>query len=201
MEQRSAEWFAARAGKFTGSQFFKLVGKTLTATAKTYILEKIVEELYGIKESIASEAMTWGIDHENGALEYYSLVTGNTVEAVGFVSYSDFVGGSPDGLIDSDGLIEIKCPFNPVNHLRYGLCKTSKDLKKLSKANYWQCVGNMLVTGRQWIDFCSFDPRLSGEKAMFILRIEKDEKEEAELLQAIERAKLHKLQVIKDLGL
>lgn len=201
MQQRSPEWFAARAGKFTGSQFFNLIGKTLTATAKTYILEKIVEELYGIKESVASEAMTWGIDHENSALEYYSLVTGNTVEAVGFVSYSDFVGGSPDGLIDSDGLIEVKCPFNPVNHLRYGLCETSKDLKKLSKANYWQCVGNMLVTGRQWIDFCSFDPRLSGEKAMFILRIEKDEKEEAELLQAIERAKLHKLQVIKELGL
>ena len=59
----------------------------------------------------------------------------------------------------------------------------------------------MLVTGRQCIDFCSFDPRLSGEKAMFILRIEKDEKEEAELLQAIERAKLHKEEVIKDLGL
>jgi putative phage-type endonuclease len=201
MEQRTDEWLEARRGKFTASQFSKLIGSTITATAHTYVLDKIVETYYGIKENIVSEAMQWGIDYEPEAIDYYSLFTGEEVESVGFVSSDDIIGGSPDGLVLDDGVIEIKCPFNPVNHLRYGLCKTAKDLKKLNKANYWQCIGNMMVTDSSWCDFISYDPRMDGEGRMYILRIEQNQDAVNELKQAIDRAHHHRMALILDLKL
>jgi hypothetical protein len=184
MEQRTVEWFEARRGKFTASKVSCLIGKTITATAHTYILEKIVESVYGIKEGITTEAMNWGI-----------------VQEVGFYSYSPNFGGSPDGLIVGEGVIEIKCPFNPINHLRYGLCKTPKDLKKLSKANYWQCVANMLATDTGYCDFMSYDPRLEGAAKMFILRIERDKEAETELINAIVRAVEYRQQLRTQLSI
>ena len=201
MEQRSAQWFEARRGKFTASKFSCLIGKGITATAHTYILEKIVEDTYGIKEGPSTEAMQWGVEHEAEAIEYYTLLTGHDVELVGFVEGGTGFGGSPDALVNTDGINETKCPFNPINHLRYGLCETAKDLKKLNKANYWQCQGNMLATGRKWCDFVSFDPRLEGAAKMYILRVERDEQAIEELEQAIERAILRKNTLKEQLGL
>lgn len=201
MEQRTVEWFEARRGKFTASKVSCLIGKTITATAHTYILEKIVESVYGIKEGITTEAMNWGIEHEEEAVEYYSLISGTDVQEVGFYSYSPNFGGSPDGLIVGEGVIEIKCPFNPINHLRYGLCKTPKDLKKLSKANYWQCVANMLATDTGYCDFMSYDPRLEGAAKMFILRIERDKEAETELINAIVRAVEYRQQLRQKLNI
>lgn len=201
MQQRSKAWFEARAGKFTASKFSCLIGASITAGAHTYILEKIVEDTYGIKEGPSTEAMQWGVEHEAEAIEYYGLLTGREVELVGFVEGGNGFGGSPDALVDADGINETKCPFNPINHLRYGLCETAKDLKKLNKSNYWQCQGNLLITGRKWCDFVSFDPRLEGSARMYILRIERDEQAIKELEQAIDRAILRKNTLKKQLGL
>lgn len=201
MEQRTSEWLEARRGKFTSSQFYKLIGASITGTAHTYILERIVDTYYGIKDSITTEAMQWGVDYESEASEYYAILTGESVQNVGFISNDEITGGSPDGLVLDEGVIEIKCPFNPVNHLRYGLCETAKDLKKLSKPNYWQCIGNMMVTGRKWCDFVSYDPRLEGEGKMYILRIEQDKKAVDELKVAISKAQEHRVNLIEKLGL
>jgi putative phage-type endonuclease len=203
MQQRSKEWFLARCGKFTASGFSKLIGKNLTATAKTYILEKIVETHYGIQENHCSVAMQWGIGFEPEAAEYYELLTGSRVQECGFIQPSEnsYFGGSPDGLIGESGLIEIKCPHNPVNHLRAGLCESAEDLKKLSKDYYWQCYGNMLVTGRKWCDFVSFDPRLQGEARMYVLRIERDETILTELSDSLKRGWLYREELRKKLGL
>lgn len=188
--QRTKKWFEDRCGKLTASKFSNLIGKIITQSGRTYILEKIVEMTYGIKESFPNEAMQWGITHEAEAIDYYSLLSGDLVQEVGFVQSSEIAsaGGSPDGLVGEEGLIEIKCPFTPVNHLKYGLMKSAADLKKLNKANYWQCMGNIMVTNRKWCDFISFDPRLEGESRMYILRIERDEKAIDELKEAIHRA-------------
>lgn len=201
MEQGSKKWFEARAGKITASKAHLIMGKNITAGGHTYILEKIVEDIYGIKEGPTTEAMQWGNDYENEAREYYSLISGNLVEEVGFVPYSANFGGSPDGVIVGEGIIEIKCPFNPINHLRYGLCKTPADLKKLNKANYWQCVANMLATETKWCDFMSYDPRLEGAAKLFTLRIEWDNGPECELEAAIERAVMYKAELLKTLNL
>ena len=195
MQQRTDEWLMLRAGKFTASNFHKLMGKTLTQTAQTYILEKVTELIYGLQDSFDNEAMRWGTDYEPEAKEYYELTTGDKVQELAFIKHSEHIGGSPDGLIGDNGAIEIKCPFNPVNHIRYKLCKNAEDLKKLNKANYWQCIGVLWLSGREWIDFVSYDPRLQGVGRMSVLRIARNEQAIKELKAALHRAVVRKEEI------
>lgn len=196
MQQRSKEWFEARCGKFTASNFYKLIaGKK---TAETYIFEKVVEEVYGLQEGFENDAMRWGTEFEPDAIEFYELLTGNKVEEIAFIEHSENVGGSPDGFIGENGAIEVKCPFNPINHIKHCLLNSAKDLEKLNKGYYWQCIGVLWLSGRQWIDFVSFDPRLDGARRMHVLRIERNENEIKKLLEALESAVKYKKELISN---
>ena len=175
IEQRSAEWFKIRLGRFTSSNIFKLMSEPrskaakengeLSATAKTYIEEKAAEIIYNSPAPFfTNSAMDWGTENEQTAIDAYKNITGVDVVPVGFVTVGDHTGTSPDGLINTSepaGLIEIKCPYNRVNHLQNVLTlKTGDDLKKHSKQYYYQVQHQMYVTGRVYCDFVSFDPRL-----------------------------------------
>lgn len=165
-------------------------------TAETYIFEKLVEQIYGLQESFENDAMRWGNDWEPEAKDYYRLLTGDKVEEIAFIERSEHIGGSPDGFIGENGAIEIKCPFNPVNHIKHCLLTTAKDLEKLSKAYYWQCIGVLWLSGRDWIDFVSFDPRLEGARRMHVLRIHRDESEIKKLESCIELAVEYKKELL-----
>lgn len=77
-------------------------------------------------------------------------------------------GASPDGCIDKDGLIEIKCP-NSATHMKTLLSK-KPDGKYITQM-MWQ----MACTGRKWCDFISFDPRFPVHLQLFITRIQRDD--------------------------
>ena len=83
-------------------------------------------------------------------------------------------GASPDGLIDDDGLIEIKCP-NSATHIKTML--SGKPDGKYITQMMWQ----MACTGRQWCDFASFDPRFHAHLQLFVKRIDRDDALIAEL--------------------
>ena len=186
MQQRTDDWFQQRIGRFTASEIHKLICKkgALTQTARTYIVEKVTETIIGQNnDSFETMAMVWGTDHEPEALELYELVTGNDVELSGFHQYGDHAGGSPDGLIGDDGMIEIKCPYSSKNHIEYGLIESAKDLPP---AYFWQMQMNMMITGREWCDFVSYDPRCKYH--IFIYRVDADEKAFEMLKNAIEKA-------------
>ena len=78
-------------------------------------------------------------------------------------------GASPDGLIDADGQIEIKCPAQ-ATHLKTLLSR--KPAGKYITQMQWQ----MACTGRQWCDFVSFDPRFPAHLQLCIIRMERDDK-------------------------
>ena len=88
----------------------------------------------------------------------------------------DMSGASPDGLIDADGLVEIKCP-NPATHAKTLLSK-KPDTKYITQM-MWQ----MACTGRQWCDFASFDPRFPEHLQLFVTRIPRD----AALIDSLEK--------------
>lgn len=204
IEQRTPEWFALRLGRFTSSNIFKLMTNPrakaakeageLSATAKSYVLEKAAEILYNSPAPVAvSAAMDWGTEHEQTAVKAYENLTGHKVENGGFWTLGEFTGTSPDGLIGETGLIEIKCPYNRVNHLENVLTlKTAADLKEKSKQYYYQVQHQLYTTGRAWCDFVSFDPRLlQGENwalCCHVLRIERNESEIAEIERKINGA-------------
>jgi putative phage-type endonuclease len=174
MEQRSDEWFAARLGKVTASRVADIIAKTksgYSTSRDTYMNELLCERLTGKRNAFfQTAAMAWGTNTELMAVLAYEAKTGNLVEGVGFVPHPtiEAAGASPDGLVDHDGLVEIKCP-NTSTHL-------DTVLASIPPAKYvTQMQWQMACTGRQWCDFISYDPRLPEKMQIFIQRVPRDD--------------------------
>ena len=198
MEQRSTEWFSARLGCVTASRTADVMAKTksgYSASRANYMAQLITERLTGQQaEGFSSAAMQWGTDTEPQARMAYELMTGETVTETGFVLHPSIpnFGASPDGLVGSDGLIEIKCP-NTATHIDTLLAE------KVPRKYITQMHVQMICTGRDWCDFVSFDPRLPGEMTFCMHRVERDDQLcqdiEAEVIKFLEElaAKMAKL--------
>jgi len=133
--QRSDAWRDVRAGRFTASEIFKLMGDPRSKearaagewseTATTYILTKVAEELTGqVHQASNAFPLVYGTDMEPQAKEYFTTVTGKEIKFAGFKLFTDHSGGSPDGYVDDDAILEIKCPFNSANQINYLRLKT-----------------------------------------------------------------------------
>ena len=188
------EWKKDRLGMITGSNFGKLIVKSRDkksyvlsggATAAGLIYKIAWERLLkngnisnGLgRLSISSKAMQHGNDFEGQAILKYMEVTGRQVEyAQKFIKLDDFIGGTPDGFIGKDGLIEVKCPFNGGNHLKSLLTGEIYNPEFV-----YQIQGYLWVTGRKWCDFITFDPDLIEELQINIIRVERDD----QLIEAI----------------
>jgi hypothetical protein len=159
----------------------KEAGK-LSDGAITYVMECIAEKLTGkpAKEDFTSKYTDWGVMHEPIAIGIYEEVFQTKVTQSGYVPHGDNFGGSPDGLIDDDGGIEIKCPYTITAHLVHSL---TTDLKDDYKECYWQIIGYMIITGREWFDFISYHPEYPGKYQFKRIRLER-----ANVLQDIELA-------------
>lgn len=180
MLQRSTEWHMARLGKLTASRIADAVAKTKTgwgASRANLMADLVCERLTGVPaERYVNGAMQYGIDTEPEARAAYEFELGVTVEEVGFLDHPsiDMAGASPDGLVGSEGLVEIKCPQSAA-HIETLLTKTVPD--KYVKQMQWQ----MACTGRLWCDYATYDARMPQELQLWILRVVRDDKMIAEL--------------------
>ena len=170
--QRSNEWYVARLGRATASRFGDIMAGAKYAGWRNYRADLVIERLTGTRiETYTSTAMQWGIDTEPLARLRYSLTTKQTIEECGLFAHEKLeAGASPDGLIGTDGVVEIKCP-NPATHIE--TLKTNK----VPKAYYWQMMGQLWITGRDWADYVSFDPRLPDNASLIIIRVYRNEEE------------------------
>lgn len=170
IEQRSPEWYAARLGCVTASRVADLMAKTKTgpsASRANYMADLIVERLTGEQaEHYQNAAMIWGTETEPLAREAYSFLTAQEVAEEGFVLHPSIpnFGASPDGLVGSDGLVEIKCPAT-ATHIETLLTET------VPGKYITQMQAQMACTGRAWCDFVSFDPRMPGDMQMWVKRV------------------------------
>lgn len=149
-DQRSEMWYKLRTGKVTASNAHRL----LTAEKmKTYALDLIAEQVTGeLVEHYVSAEMQWGIDQEPFAMEWYQNHTGVEVETCGFIELEDiFAGCSPDLLVGSEGMVQIKCPKSST-HAKYFQNGPSSEI-------YAQMQFEMWIYGAKWNHFVSFDPR------------------------------------------
>ena len=168
--QGTEEWRKCRAGIPTASAFEMIIttkGEPSKQRQK-YMYSLAAERVSGItEEKYQNGAMQRGIEMEDQARATYELMTGATVETVGVCFYDDkrLFACSPDGLIGKDGAIEIKCP-SPAVHVGYILDGT------LPTDYFQQVQGQLLVTGRKWVDFFSFYPGLKP----LLIRVKPDEK-------------------------
>lgn len=177
--QGTPEWFAARLGVVTASEVDALISPTWKvrdgAGVETYLCTKLCEKLLGYSPDAATtHAMDMGNLIETIALPWFTAVHETEVQRVGFcVSDDGKIGASPDGLIGTDGGIEIKSPTPPV-HLKYLL------RGKVSPEYLAQVHFSMYVTGRKWWKFLSF----SRQFPTLLIHVERDEK----IMAAIESA-------------
>lgn len=174
IEQGSEEWLKIRLGKVTASGVADVLAKTKTgvsASRGNYLIKLAIQRVTGeIEEGFTNDAMQWGKDHEAQARVAYEVASGNFVDQVGFVEHPSITwfGCSPDGLVDKDGLVEIKCP-NSATHWSY-----IKDDGPPTKY-YIQMQAQMACTGRSWCDFVSFDPRMPERSKLFIKRVMRED--------------------------
>ena len=200
MEQRSEEWFQARLGKVTASRVADVLSKIKSgesASRRNYKIQLVSERLTGEKqETYINQAMQDGIDREFYAREKYVQQFGE-VEEVGFVKHPTLeAGASPDGMVGNDGIIEIKCPM--------GSTHTETLMTQDIPSKYVpQVQFQLLVTGRKWCDFVSYNPMFPEHLQVFVKRIEADpvyQKElESEVKQFLEEVDtiINKLKEIK----
>lgn len=178
--QGSAEWHQIRLGKVTSSRVADVMARTKTgygASRANYAAQLIAERLTGVPaESYVNAAMQHGTDTEPEARAAYEFYQGVTVEQVAFVPHPAIAeaGCSPDGLVGSDGLVEIKCP-NTATHLETLLGQAIPS-KYISQVQF-----QMACTGRKWCDWVSYDPRMPEHMRLFVMRLERDDRQISEL--------------------
>ena len=184
-DQRSYAWKSARLCKLTASKFPDLM-KTpkqrleWNQTQLSILRQVAAEIITGESEpSYTTQSMQWGIDNEDYGRELWAIESFETVRTCGFYQHSEYIGGSPDGILVRDdedyGVFEIKAP-NSKQHLLYLL-----DSDDLLKAYYGQVLGESLVTGLRNYALVSFDPRFPDGRKFATVTGEFEPAEIAEL--------------------
>ncbi len=171
-EQRSPEWFAARAGRLTGSCASAVMAKIAKgeAAARRDLRAKLaIERLTGRpleEDGFVSKEMQRGIDLEPDALAAYEADTAEITRQTGFLSSQDaLVGCSLDGDVRNfKGIVELKCPKSAthIGYLKAG---------RLPPDYQWQVTHNLWVSGAEWCDFCSYDDRMPEGLQFFRVRV------------------------------
>ena len=171
--QGTDEWKMLRLGKATASRIKDIIAKTqkgYSTSRDKYMTQLLLERLTGtVAESYSDAAMAHGVEQEPFARAAYEAAKSVMVDQVAFINHPtiEMAGASPDGLVNDDGLVELKCPMSHT-HLE-SLLGGLDDQYKVQVQ--WQ----MASTGRKWTDLCSFDPRFPAELQLVIKRFERDD--------------------------
>lgn len=171
--QRIPEWYAAKLGKASASRIADVVARTKTGystSRQNYAAELIVERLTGRPTNgYTSPAMQWGIDHEDEAKAVYADRLGFLAVDAPFIDHPEIAwsGASPDGFVETTGLIEVKCPLT-ATHIATLLGA------EIEGGHLTQMQWQMACTGRLWCDYVSFDPRLPERMQFHCRRVHRD---------------------------
>jgi len=182
MEQKTYEWFIARMGKITGSQFDKAMG---SIRVRNTFIKKLSEErellakggddlAFHVEQmmNVSAPPLDWGNKHEEYAVAAFELAYDMDVDKSGFIVHPDyeFIGVSLDGLVrDNDStphaIAEVKCPYNPENH-------ANTLMLGMPEKHYPQVQGNMWVSAQNLGYFISFDRRAEVENRLYVQTID-----------------------------
>ena len=165
-------------GRLTPSGFKRMMSKgrgkePIGKTAYEYAYEILLERIGVQREDISTRATRWGEEHEEQAiLTLENKINKAVIPGLHMVSEKpyNFIGGTPDGIIDNEIVVEVKCPENPINHYR-----NYKTGAQLYEEYMYQIQGYMFITGMQKALFISFDPRFKLEMQLVTISVNRDE--------------------------
>lgn len=185
-----------KIGYISCSQFAKVMtngrGKDeMGQTAISYLKEVAMGREDGVDmEELTLPALEHGNLYEDTARQIYIQTTGNEVYNSGWLELDSpssiglncpplMVGGTTDGLIGMDGMIEIKNPYRSINHY------LNRKEQKFVKDYWWQVQGYMMLTGREFCHIVSYDYRFQTiEKQLVIINVKRDD---AAIQQLVDR--------------
>lgn len=172
----SEEWQMTRRGKFTSSRVFTLMGeKPFTDGAMTYIYHKVGEDLTGHTtaedEQFEDENTAWGNTYEPEAIRLFQKM-----KNVQYLASQKLIhnpnkrySSTPDaiwihGVCQNEveynvSTLEVKCPRKFHRFIPFQRAKTPADVKKLSKAFYWQVMDQMSNCGSAVGYFMVYHPQ------------------------------------------
>lgn len=170
VEQGTKEWLELRLGIATCSELDTLLvnGKGeagFGAGAFTYMDTLIGERITGEAADpfMGNRHTERGHELEGTGRQLFEAQTGVTTQQVGII-LNHGIGYSPDSLIGSDGLCEIK---TKLPKFQVGVILGNE----IPKDHIAQCQGGLWVSEREWIDFVSYWPGMP----LFIKRAYRDE--------------------------
>lgn len=180
IEQGTPEWLTVRAGLPTASMYATVMasgnGGGASKSRRTYMLKLAGERLTDEPmDNYSNRHMERGHEHEPLARDAYTFLMGVEPEQVGFIRSGD-TGASPDSLVGTNGLLEIK---SKLAHLHLEVLLSDE----VPTEHTAQVQGQLWVAEREWCDFVSYCPRLE----LFRKRVYRDEKKITEIAKAVDQ--------------
>ncbi len=163
-DQGGEEWRAARLGIPTASEFATVLAKGEGKTRRTYLYKLAGEVITGEPmEGYSNAHMERGKAMEDEAREAYAFIANAEPQRVGFIR-NGRAGASPDSLVGTDGLVEIKTklPHLMVECILRG---------EFPPEHVAQCQGQLWISQREWIDIAVYWPGFP----LFVKRARRDE--------------------------
>lgn len=153
-QQRTPEWFKEREGKLTASAFGQAAG--LAPGSRQQLWRRTL----GLETFEGNEATQWGEDNESVAIEAYKanvMADGEDPTLVGFIPHPTmaWLGGSPDLLVGTEGMGEVKCPFNQTIY------------PEIPPYYMAQMQGLLQITDRKWCDFIVWTPQAMSVRRVY----------------------------------
>jgi len=187
-QQGTPEWFNARAGVITASNFAEIRRRLksgpnkgdYTSAARDYAFRVAIERISGrpLEEDYTPWQAKRGMELESDARSLHAFTVGLDVEPTGLVRTDDDVfGASADGLIGDDGGAEYKCLLD--------VAKIRNIIFASDVSDYMdQIQGGMWITGRLWWHFCLYVPQLKDcKRDLTIHEVKRDD----DYIEAMER--------------
>ena len=175
-QSESGLWLAHRQEMLTSSHFGDVCRMRPTTSCATMIKNILYPPI------IDTAAMKYGRDQEEVARKELAAKLNIEIKLCGlFIDKENpYLGTSPDGLIDEDGLVEIKCPLSAEHLTAEEAIEKLPGLKSIfNKRNpvcinrnhkfFYQIQGQLNITQRQYCKFAVWTP-----KSMKIVHVVKD---------------------------
>ena len=107
--QKSIEWLVARRNIISSSE----VSSVLESNKYMSSLELLQKKTSNLFTEENNTAISWGIQFEPIAISVYEKINNIKSNPCSLVLHEkyDWLGASPDGILNNGKLLEIKCPF------------------------------------------------------------------------------------------
>ncbi len=203
-------WLQSRRGKFTSSEFHRLMGYAdnekyqtqLTKGGFSFAYDKYLECITSESKGFSTASTEHGKEYEVEAAVQFMEETGIEITNFGkeqqFIELGDHLGCTPDGIIGEDAGFESKCLDSKTHDHYLNVIIDVDSFKKTCPNYYWQIQGSMYITGRKKWYFVCYDPRFTNpEEQLLILKVERNEKDIENLRNRLRLAISYKLSLLK----